>query len=296
MKKFLLVIVFITVKVGLAQSSDTTNFTDPNGLKQGHWLIYGKDDKSVTGYQPTDKVREGDYKDNRKSGVWVTYWPNGNKKSEVTFVNNTAKGFATMYFEDGKKQEEGNWENNRWTGAYKMYHPNGNLFYEFAYTTAGKRNGKQTYYHENGQVMMTGDMKDGKESGTWNEYYENGDLKSKKGFNDGKVDPNQYETYAPKKPIVETVKKDDTPKNAPPPPKVDPNKDKKNTGNIEVFSGNGYAKLYNMNKQLSKDGTFKNYKLIDGKDYIYNKDGILLQIAVYKAGKYVGDAPLEDNK
>jgi antitoxin component YwqK of YwqJK toxin-antitoxin module len=295
MKRFLLLFVFIAVRVSSAQSSDTLNYTDPSGLKQGYWAFYGKD-KKLAEYTPDAKIEEGRYKDNRKNGIWVNYWPNGNKKSEVTFINNSAKGFAIMYFEDGKKQEEGNWENNRWTGAYKMYHPNGNLFYEFSYSNTGKRNGMQTYYHENGQVMIKGEMKDGKETGTWSEYYENGDLKSKKGFNDGKVDPNQYETYAPKKPLATLPKKESQPENLPPPPTVDPNKDKKNTGKTEMFSGNGYAKLFNLNKQISKDGVFKNYKLIEGKDYIYNKNGLLIQIAVYKSGKYVGDAPLEEAK
>jgi antitoxin component YwqK of YwqJK toxin-antitoxin module len=69
-----------------------------------------------------------------------------------------------------------------------------------------------------------------------------------------------------------------------------------NKGELKIFDGNGYYKLYNKNMQLSKDGVFKNYKLIDGKDYIYNKDGILISIQVFKNGFYVGDAPLEENK
>ena len=59
------------------------------------------------------------------------------------------------------------------------------------------------------------------------------------------------------------------------------------------FVGEGYAKLFNMNKQISKEGEFKRYRLINGKDYIYSKDGILDRIAVYKDGRYVGEAPIE---
>lgn len=292
MKKFLLIILYVTVKVGLAQSNDTTNITDANGLKQGHWIYYGRD-KNLPNYQPDNKVEEGKYIDSRKDGMWVTFWPNGNKKSEITFVNNTAKGYAKMYYEDGKLSEEGNWENQRWTGAYKMYHPNGQTFYEFNYNKSGKREGKQTYYYDNGKVMMSGDMKDGKEAGTWEERYENGDLKAKKGFNDGVLDPAKVESYAPKSP--ELPKKQEIVK-GPPPPVIDPKKNQKNAADKIIFDGNGYAKLYNLNKQISKDGTFKNYKLIDGKDYIYSKDGILVQIAVYKGGSYVGDAPIEEDK
>ncbi len=232
-----------------ASSDSTLNYTDPTtNFKQGFWVYKGKD-KNLPNYQPDSKVEEGKYQDNRKNGVWVTYWPNGNKKSEITFVNNSAKGYAKMYYDDGKIQEEGNWENQRWTGSYKMYHPNGATFYEFSYNKSGKREGKQTYYYDNGKVMMTGEMKDGKESGVWEERYENGDLKAKKGFNDGQLDPNQFETYAPKQPIVEKV---EVIKNAPPPPVVDTKTNKKNEADKgPVFVGNGYAKLYNLNHQIS---------------------------------------------
>jgi antitoxin component YwqK of YwqJK toxin-antitoxin module len=297
MKKSLLILFFITVKIAVAQSStsDSTNQFSPDGLKQGYWVLYGKD-KNLPNYKPEDKVEEGKYMDNRKNGIWTTYWPSGKKKSEITFVNNTAKGYAKMYYEDGVLQEEGDWENQRWTGGYKMYHPNGTPFYEFNYNKSGKREGKQVYRYDNGKVMMEGDMKDGKEAGTWEERYENGDLRAKKGFNDGKLDPSKFETYAPVKPII--AKKDDPIKNAPPPPVVDITKNKKNEADKvgPTFIGDGYAKLYNLNKQISKDGTFKKYRLIEGLDYVYSKDGILIEIRKFKGGMFEGNVPIEDEK
>ncbi|MCC7302571.1 MAG: toxin-antitoxin system YwqK family antitoxin [Bacteroidia bacterium] len=292
MKTSLLTGFFAVCLAAFAGDQNGTNYTDPaTGWKQGHW-VYTNEVKKLPNFPPTAKVEEGDYKDNRKTGIWVSYFPNGNKKSEITFDNNRAKGYAKVYYEDGKVMEEGNWENNRWTGDYKYFHPNGQLSYEFKYNNAGKREGKQTYYHENGEVLMSGEMKDGKEAGVWEEHYENGDLKSKKSFNDGAIDPTKTETFMPQTQIVDNTP--DTPKDAPPAPKVDPKKDAPNRADLKIFDGNGYYKLYNLNKQLSKDGTFKNYKLINGKDYVYSKDGILVQIAVYKDGLYVGDAPIEE--
>ena len=61
-----------------------------------------------------------------------------------------------------------------------------------------------------------------------------------------------------------------------------------------MFNGEGYWKLYNVNKQISKDGTFSKNRLIDGKVSYYSSDGILIRIAVYKDGKYVGDAIIEE--
>ena len=57
---------------------------------------------------------------------------------------------------------------------------------------------------------------------------------------------------------------------------------------------NGQYTLYNRNKQISKDGIFKDNRLIDGKSYIYDENGILQRVAVFKAGVYVGDTQVEN--
>ena len=290
MKRFLLLI--LTCQTAFAQStnSDTLqNYTDPaTGLKQGYWIVYNSI-KKLPSYPAEAKVEEGKFTDSKKIGIWKMYFPNGNIKSEITYTDNRPKGYAKMYYESGKLQEEGNWENNRWVGDYKSYYDNGQAFYNFKYTNTGKREGKQEYFYDNGQVMMTGEMKDGKESGVWEERYENGDLRAKKSFNDGALDVENTEVYAPKQPLP--PKKEEVSKE---PPKIaDANKEKVNAAQ-KPFDGNGYAKLFIAGARISKDGEFKNFRLIDGKDYIYNTDGILERIAVYKVGKYVGDAPIED--
>ncbi len=54
---------------------------------------------------------------------------------------------------------------------------------------------------------------------------------------------------------------------------------------------NGYYVLYNKNRQVTKDGTFKDNRLMEGKNYLYNKNGgALMQIEMYKDGFYIGDA------
>ncbi len=57
---------------------------------------------------------------------------------------------------------------------------------------------------------------------------------------------------------------------------------------------NGYYVLYNKDRQKTKDGIFKDNRFMDGKSYIYNKDGILKRVEVYKEGAYVGDAQIDD--
>ncbi|HEY4798541.1 MAG TPA: toxin-antitoxin system YwqK family antitoxin [Bacteroidia bacterium] len=291
MKNFLLLIFICQSALAQSTNSDTLNQTDPStGMKQGYWIVYNSI-KKLPSYPADAKVEEGKFADNKKIGIWKMYYPSGVIKSEITYTDNRPKGYAKMYYENGKLQEEGNWENNRWVGDYKSYYDNGQTFYDFKYTNSGKREGTQKYYYDNGQVMMQGDMKDGKETGVWEEHYENGDLRAKKAFNDGTLDAANTEVYAPKQPLPvkkdEPVSKDNTPKI------VDKGKENTNAAQ-KPFDGNGYAKLFLPGARISKDGDFKNYRLINGKDYIYNSDGILERIGVYKDGKYVGDAPIEE--
>jgi hypothetical protein len=55
----------------------------------------------------------------------------------------------------------------------------------------------------------------------------------------------------------------------------------------------GTVKHYDANKQIVLDGVCSNGKFCCGKYYVYNKDGLLKAIKVYKQGTYVGNGVLE---
>jgi len=273
----------------MPNSKDTINYTDVSGKKQRKWILFGKH-KPNTCYAATQKVEEGDYKENRKVGLWMEYFCNGAPKNKITFVNGRPDGYAIMYHENGKISEEGNWKMNRWVGNYKLYYDNGQVQHEFVFNQSGKRDGPQTYYYDNGQKAIEGNFANGKESGLIKEFHENGDLKAEKNYADGNVDVESIKTYEPKKPIV---KKSDIPaENA---PKLVVAKDE--APNEAVKKGpmvlNGPNTLYNKNKQITKDGIFKDNSFVEGKAYFYNENGILTRVAVYKNGMYVGDTQME---
>lgn len=297
MKRILFILIIICGhSIAQSQSSeiyngDTINLIDVNGKKQGKWILMGKH-KPGTCYKPDQKIEEGKYQDNRKTGAWMEFYCNGNMKNKITFTNGRPDGYAIMYHENGKISEEGNWKINRWVGNYKLYYDNGQVQHEFFFNPSGKRDGPQKYFYENGQVAIEGNFANGKESGLIKEYHENGDIKAEKNFADGSVDEASIKFFEPKKPIA---KKSDVPAdNA---PKVMVTKDetpneaqKKASGPIVL---NGQHTLYNKNKQITKDGVFKDNRFMEGKAYIYNENGILTRIAVYKNGMYVGDTQAE---
>ncbi len=297
MKKVVLIVLIIASKIAFAQTfelvnKDTINLTDSLGRKQGNWVITNKMIHKPC-YTDDQKVEEGVYVNSKKTGIWTEYYCNNNLKSKITYDNNRPNGYAMMYHENGKIKEEGLWKNNRWVGDYKLYYENGQVQQAFKFNTTGKRTGDQAYYWENGQKMIEGNWDEGKEAGIVREWYENGDLKSEKNFADGYLDVASVKNFEPKKPIVKGTPKEevkDPIKVAP--IIVDEKVEKVNIG--QPFTGEGYFKLYNKNKQVSKDGTFHKSSLIDGKVYIYNNNGILTRIALYKGGKYIGDSVIEE--
>jgi antitoxin component YwqK of YwqJK toxin-antitoxin module len=273
---------------------DTINKTDAEGKKQGKWVLFGKH-KPGTCYEQNQKTEEGKYADNRKAGIWVEFYCNGNLKNKLTFTNGRPDGYAIMFNENGKISEEGTWKTNRWVGNYKLYYDNGEVQHEFVFNQNGKREGAQKYYYDNGQVAIEGNFVNGKESGIIKEFYENGEVKAEKNYADGNVDLASIKEFEPKKPMP---KKSDIPAENAPVVKVKedekPNEaDKKGkvTGPLVL---NGQQTLYNRNKQITKDGFFKDNRFMDGKAYFYDDNGILQRVAVYKNGTYVGDTQVEN--
>ena len=299
MKKNILITLLVLLGAIISQPSEslsldgqdsTINFVDANGLKQGHWIIYNKTAR-LPGYKDDQKVEEGKFLDSKKEGIWEQYYPNGFAKNKLTYKDNIPNGYAIMYNDSGKISEEGLWQNHRWVGDYKLYYDNGKIQQEFNFNAMGKREGEQKYYYENGQMMMDGNWQGGKENGVLKEYYDNGQLKAEKAFVNGNLDVANTKTFAPTKPVAAV--KDNPP--ASEAPKVVVKSDEKPNLPTQVFTGEGYFKLYNKNQQIAKDGIFVHGVLKDGKCYIYSPDGILTRIAVYKSGTYIGDAPIDNS-
>ena len=276
--------------------------------------------QNLPGYDAEQIVEMGEYKSNRKMGLWIKYYANGNVKSEITYRSNRPNGPYKTYYENGQLEESGNWKNNRNIGTFERYHENGQPQQKFVFNSTGKRDGRQEYYYDNGQLMIEGVIKEGKESGAFTSYYENGETKSIKVYNEeGVLIPEESQMHLePKDPsmlassneleVVDESKEAKIEEGATtntgaeviaaPSPTTTKSETKPsatpstNKPKIIPFNGNGEATLYNKDKQISQKGFFKNRKLIDGLYYRYNENGILTHIERYKKGKYVGDAPM----
>ncbi len=273
-------------------SKDPINVTDDKGMKQGKWIVFGTS-RPDTCFLPTSKVEEGLYQDNRKTGIWEQYYCSGTTRGKTTFKNGRPDGYTVMYHENGKISEEGTWKINKWVGNYRLYYDNGQLQQEFSFNTTGKREGPQKYFYTNGQVMMEGSWSNGKEAGAVKEYYETGEVKTEKIYNNGEVDVASIKTFEPKKQITAKAERQATgSKKAVITKEENTQASSTNTKGSAVL--NGYHVLYNKSKQKTKEGTFTNNRLIEGKNYIYNENGVLQKVEIYKEGVYQGDGLIED--
>ena len=298
MKKHILSLLalVITASTVFSQTPDTQAGENQiiNGKREGHWRITAALKHLGSPWTPQQLVEEGNYTASMKVGIWFEYFFNGNKKSELTYVNNRPNGPAKIYFENGQLQEEGTWVGTRWTGNYTLYYPDGKVRQQFKYNALGVRDGEQLYYHPNGQLAIKANIKNGKEEGLQQEYNTNGELIKETYYNGGVIDD--------KKTVVHEPKKAENPNAAVTPEERDNNKEvspvvKPGDGNESnagagKFTGTGPWTMYNTDKQVTLKGEFKDWRLVKGEERIYDRNGKCIRVKMYDNGRYVGDGPL----
>ena len=98
-KKFILLVVLFISFIFLSEGKvSAQNAFDAEGKKTGAWIITG-DISKQKGYADAAKVEEGEYKRSRKVGIWIKYWPNGEKKAEIFYNNGRPTGDYKSFYE-----------------------------------------------------------------------------------------------------------------------------------------------------------------------------------------------------
>ena len=115
------------------------------------------------------------------TGGFVGWYPNGQKKEEVNYIDGLAVGTRTVwieqYYKDGKE------DGQRLTWWYR----NGKKESETNYKD-GKKDGNSILWFKNGQKKKESNYIDGKEDGKYTQWYENGTKAEESNYIDGKLD------------------------------------------------------------------------------------------------------------
>lgn len=247
----------------IAFNSDTINRIDSTGKRQGYWIITGSMQKDHS-YSNETKVEEGNYKDSQKIGNWISYYPNGNNKTEMTFVKNRPNGHAIFYEINGNKSEEGTWMYSRWVGPYADYYPENGIVRDSMYFSQTGKRSKFIKFDTTGKVIFL-------------VVYDNNGF-VEKAIDDTIVKAQQINTIVNQQSISHGTQSDTL---------YIPY----GSSSRGPFNGEGNWTLYN-NGQIIQKGTFHLKRLVDGESRMYDNNGLLIQIKLYKKGKYVGDAPI----
>lgn len=93
------------------------------------------------------------------SGVWTTYFVNGQRSHEINYVNGSYMGTLTTFHPDGSK------------AVVQHYGPSG-------------VDGEDTGYFPSGRIMYRAFYKNGAQVGTWTHYNEDGSVQSTKKYLD----------------------------------------------------------------------------------------------------------------
>jgi antitoxin component YwqK of YwqJK toxin-antitoxin module len=266
----------------LSISVFSQNLKDSNGKRTGKW-IFTETDRPNSGFKKDAKVEEGYFLNGRKEGIWLKYHKDGKTISlKGNYTNNRPEGDYKRYFKDGKLKEAGSFSKDQFKGLLTRYHSNGKMSYQGNYNNSGYENGTIKYFHENGNLELEYSVKNNSLEGKVSRYFEDGSLKESFIISaDGKIRNTQtfVKRERPKNEVVETK-----PVKIVYPPKIK----NPNTKGLR-FDPNGYNTIYNENEEIWMDGEFKNGQLWDGRVRDYDKNGIVKKIRVFKKGVYHSD-------
>ena len=88
-----------------------------------------------------------------QNGLYTSWYDNGNKNEEYTYVNGQRHGLCQAWYEYGQKYEDCTYVNGLLQGLCQKWYDNGKKYLECTYVD-GQRNGLYQWWHDNGQKCV----------------------------------------------------------------------------------------------------------------------------------------------
>ena len=139
----------------------------PKNGKTGFWVGYHKNGNKKT---------EGIYKDGLANGVFITWYENGQKEIEGFAINGLQNGHAKSWHKNGEKRDETIFKKGKPNGKYYRWYDNGNIHVQSRFKN-GIQNSITTVWYRNGKKSDQFTMKMGRKYGKYIGWHENGKKK-----------------------------------------------------------------------------------------------------------------------
>ncbi|MBL63430.1 MAG: hypothetical protein CMI30_08475 [Opitutae bacterium] len=108
----------------------------------------------------------GNYKADKKDGVWVFWHSNGQKKEKGHYKEGNKDGVWVTWFCDGQMEKEIDYKEGSGEPMYQCFTDHWGHTWKGHYKN-GKQNGPWSKWHFDGKKIWDGHYKDGKKDGVW---------------------------------------------------------------------------------------------------------------------------------
>lgn len=281
--------------------SDTLNRFDAHGKRTGYWVVNETND--ATSLDSRSKRKEGRYIKGRKYGAWICYYPDGKTPRLIgEYLDNRPGGAYFRFDQKGELTQASTVPRNIVPSQMLEAH---NALFDC-----------RMFFHN--REMVAGQVFFAKRAFStpfayqfWVEesIHQNQSQNAEVNFEWLSQNyPQLYSTYlsvrtprnlsAENPEIQSVVNKIERIQDSSP-----VNHTRNSTMNAPfvhaprvakgtVFQPNGFNKLYTESDEIWIDGLFRNGQLKDGKVFVYDRDGVLLKVRIFKDGQYVSDGGL----
>lgn len=94
-------------------------------------IIEKGEHKYEVDYYESGKIKyEGNWKNGKKTGKWMSFYESGLPWSETRFIEGKREGNTASWYENGKKRFEGQYKNDKRHGKWSFWDEEGNLIKE----------------------------------------------------------------------------------------------------------------------------------------------------------------------
>jgi antitoxin component YwqK of YwqJK toxin-antitoxin module len=258
-------------------NGDTINKTDLKNLKQYYWEETNNNIFS-----------KGNYLNDKKDGIWVTYNFKGTLAKIETFKNGKKDGITINIDDNGYYKGEVNYHNDLLNGVSRTYAVGGRLMSEIYYKNGILNGPKKTYYESNSKIQEETNYLNGQRDSITKWYDTNGKLIAEYSYKNGKFE-GVNKTYSAngnvlvEETYVNNVQNGQYKEYFDIEPVVSQNTTSKDTDKKENVVSKENVSLKTTTVKLKVSGNYLNGKK-EGKWLEYDDKGAVIKTTTYKDG------------